>query len=201
MLSLDEKIDAINEILGLKSEITDSNISRFHEDEKEAWFKGCVISLFAKTIMHDRAKEQIESLNLSIEPKRQEAFIDKVCSDSLLHYEDKIWDKALNSIIKNIAKNEWARMEAGPERKISSPQQFKAYYNVKGDYKWLSWNQEGENKMDFDYIREITPKSVKYSFTGKDNAERTFKLDFPFTTDEYDDFMVKVRLEWKKYGA
>ncbi len=73
---------------------------------------------------------------------------------------------------------------------ITSKQEFKAYYNIRGDLKWIPIDI-GHKKLHYSRIIRDRCVGLAYYCNGSEEIEE--KIKFPFKPEEYENFEEKIK--------
>ena len=156
------------------------NITMITENELKTF-----TSLFSK-----RVDAIIRQMGPSVKEDYMDTLKSDVEKDILFEQWDKFCEEWLDPAIKRTAKRLYDGRNIASTGMITSKQEFKAYYNIKGDTKWIPIDL-GQKKLH--YYRVIRDRCVglKYYYNACEEIEE--KIKFPFTPEEYEKFEDRIK--------
>jgi len=166
------------------------------QDEDEIdwnyWYQYFVKLLVGSAIISERAQTVISQTQPYVKEEYIDTLSNDVAMDILFEQWDKFCEECLDPAIKRTAKRLYDGRNIGNTGLITSKQEFKAFFNVKGDSKWIQF-ESGHKK--FYYIRRIKDRCVvlKYSAGSIDSANIEEQIKFPFKPEEYEKFEKKIK--------
>lgn len=157
------------------------------------WYQYLVKSLLGSVIISDRAQAIIKQMQPSVDENYIETLSNDVAINILFEQWDQFCDECLDPVIKKTAKRLYDGRNISNTGLIATKQEFKAYFNIKGDDKWVQF--ESAHGKSY-YYRRIRDRYVEITYSNG-NEDVGEQIRFPFKPKEYEKYENKIKRKIK----